>query len=1179
MKTLADEAARQAIRSQLDDTLVVEAAAGTGKTTELVHRVMALLLSGRTTLARLVALTFTEKAAGEMKLRLRTEIERARSAAGADVQGRLRVALAELEQAHIGTIHGFCAELLRQHPVEARVDPLFEMADEQQQERLFDEAFERWFQVSLANPPEGVRRILRRRSRDRDRTGPREALRKAGLSLVDSRDFDGPWRRDRFDRKAEIDGLLDRLMALGSLSAKAADPQDWAAQSIAAVERFVADLRRREAIVGRDHDGVEQELHGIARGKGGNFWGWKGRGQWFGKGIKRDDVLAQRATAKEELDRVLELADADLAACLHDDLRPLVVAYEDLKTRAGKLDFLDLLVRARDLVRDHRGVRNELQERFTHILVDEFQDTDPLQAEILLLISADDPAEVDFRGARPIAGKLFVVGDPKQSIYRFRRADVALYEATKRHLVASGARLLTLSSSFRSAPSIQATINATFAPLMQGSTDGSQAEYVPLQAFRKEPVGRPTTVALPVPRPYSDYGKVVGYRVEESTPDAVGAFVDWLLDKSGWTVTERDRPNDPVAIEARHVCLLFRRFVSFGRDVTRPYVRALEVRHVPHVLVGGRSFHAREEVLALRNALTAIEWPDDELSVFATLRGPFFAVADDALLAFRHAHGILHPRKPIDPALLDDLTLPVKVALDELGRLHVGRNRRPAADTVGQLLDATRAHAGVAIWPTGEQALANLRRVLDQARRFEAAGVTSFRAFVQRLDEEAERGGVTEAPVVEEGTDGVRIMTVHKAKGLEFPVVILADPTCPAVQQEPSRYVDGTRKLWAAPLAGCVPVELTEHRDRVLRHDGEEAVRLAYVAATRARDLLVVPVVGDERIQGWIDVFERELYPAARRSAKPAPGCPPFGDASVLERPERATADVRGSVKPGWYAASAGTHGVVWWDPRALQLDRQEDAGLRQQRMLAADDGGAATEGVRASGAWEARRADLLARGSVPTLRVQSVTELITGSGADPITDSNAQLNAELNAQSITASIMDRGAEARARDGKVREESTNVSREARPGGKRFGTLVHALLATVPFDAPRAEVESASRAQGRMVGATSEEVTAAVEAVCAASHHAIWQQAKAAGDRCRRESPVLVKEDDGSITEGVLDLAFPTRDEEGPLWVVVDYKTDAELAGRRAEYVTQLRRYAAMVQAATGERVKAVLLRV
>jgi ATP-dependent helicase/nuclease subunit A len=833
MKALADDEARRQIRTQLDDTLVVEAAAGTGKTTELVQRVMALLRQGRTTLARLVAVTFTEKAAGEMKLRLRTEIERARQGAGPDEQGRLDLALAELEQAHIGTIHGFCAELLRQHPIEARVDPLFEAADDQQQERLFDEAFDRWFQLAVANPPEGVRRILRRRSRDRDRTGPRDALRRAGLALLEARDFDASWRRDPFDRNAALDALLDRLGSLGSLASRAANPEDWAAKSIAEVDRFMADLRRREAIAGRDHDGVEQELHGIAHGKAAKFWTWKGYGQWFAKGLSRETVLTQRASAKEELDQVLALADADLAACLRDDLRPVVAAYDALKTRAGRLDFLDLLVRTRDLVRDDATVRNELQARFTHVLVDEFQDADPLQAEILLLLVADDPGETDARKARPLAGKLFVVGDPKQSIYRFRRADVALYEATKRHLMAHGAKLLALSTSFRSAPSIQALVNAAFAPVMKGSEEGSQAEYVSLQPFRDEPTGRPTIVALPVPRPYSPYGKVTGYAVDDSLPDAVGAFVHWLIRKSGWTVTERDRPRDPLPLEARHVCLLFRRFVSFGRDVTRSYVRALEARHIPHVLVGGRSFHAREEVLALRNALTAIEWPDDELSVFATLRGPFFAVADDALLAFRHAHGSLHPRKPIDPANLDDLTRPVKDALDVLGRLHVGRNHRPTADTVARLLDATRAHAGVAIWPTGEQALANLLRVLDQARRFEATGATSFRAFVQRLDEEADRGGVAEAPVVEEGTDGVRMMTVHRAKGLEFPVVILVDPSCPSVQQEPSRYVDGTRRLWVSPLAGCVPSELTERRDEVLRHDAEEGIRLAYVAATR----------------------------------------------------------------------------------------------------------------------------------------------------------------------------------------------------------------------------------------------------------------------------------------------------------------------------------------------------------
>jgi ATP-dependent helicase/nuclease subunit A len=1148
VKTLADDDARRQIRTELDATLVVEAAAGTGKTTELVARVMALLRQGKTTLARLVAVTFTEKAAGEMKLRLRTEIERARNQATTEEGSRLDLALAELEQAHIGTIHGFCAELLRQRPVEARVDPLFEAADEQQQERLFDEAFDRWFQVTLSNPREGVRRILRRRSRDRDRTGPREVLRRAGLSLINQRDFDAKWRRDPFDRKAAIDGLLDRLSALGALAAHAADKEDWGVQSVATVERFMADLRRREAIVGRDYDGAEQELHSIARGRGAKFWGWKGRGQWFGKGIKRDDVFAQRAAAKDELDRVLALADADLAACLHDDLQSLVAAYEALKTRAGKLDFLDLLLLVRNLVRDDLAVRSELQTRFTHILVDEFQDTDPLQAEILLLLAADDPAERDFRAARPIPGKLFVVGDPKQSIYRFRRADVTLYESTKRHLVASGAKLLLLSTSFRSAPSIQAAINATFGPLMKGSADGSQAEYVPLQPFRDEPATQATVVALPVPRPYSEYGKVVAYEVDKSLPDAVGAFVDWLIRKSGWTVTERERAGR-VPIEARHVCLLFRRFVNFGQDVTRPYVKALEARQIPHVLVGGRSFHTREEVLAVRNALSAIEWPDDELSVFATLRGPFFALADDALLAFRHGSGSLHPMRRPDESRLDDLTRPVQEALDILRRLHVGRNRRPTADTVAQLLDATRAHAGVAIWPTGEQALANLLRVLDQARRFEVAGATSFRAFVQRLDEEAERGGAAEAPVVEEGTDGVRMMTVHKAKGLEFPVVILVDPTCPSIQQDPSRYIDGARRLWVTPLAQCAPAELAEQRDEVLRHDAEEAVRLAYVAATRARDLLVVPTVGDEALPGWVDVFHRLLYPPARRSGKAAPGCPPFGDDSVLQRSERSNRSGENSVRPGLYVAPGGNYGVVWWDPLALELDKHEEAGLRQQRILAADDGGAAVEqGHRGHTEWQERRAKLLERGARPTFRVETVTG-----------DGDAGL---------------RGA-----DVVVTVEKTKASGKPRPHGARFGTLVHTVLASVPLDASEAQVTAVVRTYGQMLFATAGEIDAGKEAVAAALQHPVIRAARDAGAACRRETPVVLKSDDGGLVEGVLDLAFRTTEEAGPVWVVVDYKTDAEVAARREEYENQIRTYARAVGSATGERVRGVLLRV
>jgi ATP-dependent helicase/nuclease subunit A len=241
-------------------------------------------------------------------------------------------------------------------------------------------------------------------------------------------------------------------------------------------------------------------------------------------------------------------------------------------------------------------------------------------------------------------------------------------------------------------------------------------------------------------------------------------------------------------------------------------------------------------VLALRNALYAIEWPDDELRVFATIRGPLFALHDDTLLIFRQAHGGLHPLRWVDPARRESLAgdeREVADALAVLGRLHRPRNRRAIAETITRLLGEVRAHAGLAIWPTGEQALANCLRIVELARAFERRGAPSFRAFVESLEEEAEEGRSAEAPVVEEGTEGVRIMTVHRAKGLEFPVVILADPTCHATAKNPSRHVGPVKRLWVEPLCQSVPPDLRDAAPEGLRRDAEEAVRIAYVAATR----------------------------------------------------------------------------------------------------------------------------------------------------------------------------------------------------------------------------------------------------------------------------------------------------------------------------------------------------------
>jgi ATP-dependent helicase/nuclease subunit A len=887
----------------------------------------------------------------------------------------------------------------------------------------------------------------------------------------------------------------------------------------------------------------------------------------------RDD----RAKAKEELDRALDAADADLASLLFRELwgldsprKGVVRTYDELKARAGKLDFLDLLVLTRDLLRADESVRVGLQTRFTHLLVDEFQDTDPLQADMLLLLAADDPKESDPDRVKVVPGKLFLVGDPKQSIYRFRRAEVSLYETIKERLVAQGASLVLLRTSFRSAPSIQSFVNAAFEPRMQPNERRSQAAYVPLAPSRPDPEGRPTLIALPVPRPYSDYGKVTSWKIEESLPDAVGAFVDWLVNESGWTITERGA-SEPVRVGARHVCLLFKRLQSFGNDVTRPYVRALEVRRLPHVLVGGKSFHEREEVIALRSALGAIEWPDDGMSVYAALRGPFFALSDDALIAFRHTQRHLHPLRKRDEAKLTELTKPVADSLDVLARLHIGRNRRSIADTIAQFLEATRAHAGVAIWPAGEQALGNILRVLDMARRFEQGSVTSFRAFVGRLEEDAERGGVNEAPVVEEGTDGVRIMTVHKAKGLEFPVVILVDPTANATFREPSRYVDPKRKLWAVPLCGASPKELLDRREEILEQDREEAIRLLYVATTRARELLVIPVVGDERDdkqaappstnggaaprpanEGWLDALDPVLYPGDRRGSKPAPGCPTFGEDTVLERGDQASRTTGSSVRPGLHRPAVGTHTVVFWDPKVLGLDKEDDAGQRQQKILAVDDKGVvAKSGIEHHATWKRTHDATIANSSVPTLVVRTVTEEKTSPSV-----------ASAAVESIPA-------------GDVLIEATTAVRHARPHGKRFGILVHAMLASVPLDGDSTVVADASRIQARILGASEDEAAAARDVVTAALAHPLLARARGA-TRVERETALMIRHDDGAIIEGIVDLAFL---EKGAGWTVVDFKTDLEIAGRKADYIRQIDAYARAIAAATGEPAQGALLSV
>ena len=619
-----------------------------------------------------------------------------------------------------------------------------------------------------------------------------------------------------------------------------------------------------------------------------------------------------------------------------------------------------------------------------------------------------------------------------------------------------------------------------------------------------------------------------------------------------------------VPIRPRHIAVLFRRFVSFGEDVTRPYTAAIEARGIPHLLVGGKAFHGREEVETVRAALAAIEWPDDELSVFATLKASLFAIDDAHLLEFRHRFGAFHPfRIPRelggnsgqDLALTGEPTshlLPIASALRLLQELHRSRNYRPVADTIGRLLADTRAHVGFILRPAGEQVLANVLHVAELARRYEADGGISFRGFIDEL-RSASESEAAEAPMLEESSDGVRLMTVHKAKGLEFPVVILADMTCRLSRDDASRYLDPARRLCAMKIGGWAPYDLIEHEADEVARDQAEGVRLAYVAATRARDLLVVPALGDEPWDGgWFSPLNRALYPppGARRSASRGAGCPAFKSKdSVLERPDAGTAG-DDTVAPGEHVFDDG-YAVVWWDPGALALGARPTFGVRREDLIVKDvPRTVVADGRTRYDRWRLSMTDARAVGGTPSLSVVTVREWAA--------DDSRALPSGQGAVGVTTG------------------EAHASHAG--GGQAFGLLVHALLAQAPFDAEPETLRDLARVEARIGGLGEAEATAAVEVVARVLRHDLLVRARAAAARgaCRREAPVACTLPDGTIVEGIVDLAFEDRGR----WVVVDYKTDREIAAAGEErYRRQVALYATAIAQATGQSADAVLLRV
>jgi ATP-dependent helicase/nuclease subunit A len=753
-RELVDSRDRDRAAADLAGNYIVEAAAGTGKTTTLVSRILNLITERRVAPDEIVAITFTERAAAELKAKLRQRLAGELSGGPDDRAGHIEEALRGLERMQVTTIHSFCTALLKERPVEAGVDPGFEVADEIVSSLIAEEVWDQWLARHMDGDDPDLRRAVL-----------------LGMTLDHVRGLAGAMRgnRDVLDLLPEAhdtgsepeDFVRDLGKTVGELKVITAEhctsADDRAALHIKELSERVSELARI-----RDRERLEafvfKALVFKPTAKLGNKTNWS-------PADTLGSVREKLREAGEAHSRLTLRIGQNAIAMLMHKLLDYIAAYERAKTDEGVLDFHDLLISTRAMLKSRPRVRDYFRRRYKYLLIDEFQDTDPLQGEIIFFLSEKEPGGAGtWEDAVPAPGRVFLVGDPKQSIYRFRRADIEMYASAKAKLGKRG--LLSIHQNFRCAPSIVAAVNSIFSDIIRPPEDGAyQPDYVPLHFGRDEgtlPPEHGVVLVYPPESVKDSMAKADERRMYESR--CIAALIKTVVADRAWTVWDtEDECLRPVML--RDIAILMR--AQTGLDTLED---ALRLHEVDYRVIGGKHFYLRQEVQQLLAVLRAIENPYDTIALVAALRSPFLGIPDDDIvLHYARSGGLDYIGSTGD-------TTPVEQALSMLASLHEIRNNVSVDTLLHELYCLTRAPVTYLLKPNGEQRVANLLKLADIARALYERGVCTLRGFVSWLSaREEEQAEESEAVTVEAGDDFVRILTVHKAKGLEFPVVILTD--------------------------------------------------------------------------------------------------------------------------------------------------------------------------------------------------------------------------------------------------------------------------------------------------------------------------------------------------------------------------------------------------------------------
>lgn len=865
---------------RFDSSIVVSAGAGSGKTAALVELYLRLL-AGETSLPRplaveeIVAITFTDKAAAEMKERVREALRKRlqQGEPGADWGKLLRT----LPGANISTFHAFCSRILRENPAEACVDPAFAVLDAYTSAAELQAALEEVIKAELTAHSPQIRALLEQfpLSARGHGKGLREHL------------IDLHWQR--------TGSKQDNAALLGTAAA-------WEERASA---MFREESRRLHGLlpeVARILETKEAVFHARLRELPALFHqaplapdsidtprllaSMRGciAGNWGKEKAVRDQLTDCLDTLLPAWHQIL---GAPLVAALLHLLLRLEDAYGRRKVRRGALDFEDLQLKTRDLLLRDPQLREEYRQKLPVVMVDEFQDTNPLQKELVELLCGGEQ-------------RMFIVGDPKQSIYLFRGADVTVFSQIQRELAAGGGQNLYFQESFRSRPALIAFVNQLFSDIMIGGAD-FEVKYGMGDLLAPQRQDQDPTPCVELLRISTGENADEQRRLEATAiagkihrlvavPDGVAVFDRQTASGKGGEAAPLFVPRPP---RFGDIAILFRRFSNL-----KIFERELRQAGIPYYVVKGKGFYRCQELLDLLNFLKYLEFGGDLTALAGVLRSPLCGISDETLyLLGRNELGLggwgdyfRAAAPPHDPLLWQRIAEPDQARMAGLARLIARlkplKDRLNLTELLEECLSATGFVATLLTTFQGEQKVANLRKFLEFARTFAERGGGALRDFVNQLTALVEAEPTeAEASIAAEGEDVVRLMTIHQSKGLEFPIVFVPElggglpPDHAAIKYDESL---GFGLKLQIPGGEATPTLAFQQISELRRNkEAAEQKRLFYVALTRARDYLVLSGEGRGEWRAWVDAFcNSPAAPLLKISDSASPLVPPLAAVS-----------------------------------------------------------------------------------------------------------------------------------------------------------------------------------------------------------------------------------------------------------------------------------------------------------